>query len=128
RYLLERITDHQVAVIDSSVRDLPGGVEEYLALRRAQDAPTTSPADQVAAPAVPDAAVAREARKALARIERRLNKLSDQIARLDAQMADAAMDGDHARTASLAAQADQLRAEVDDLEGEWLMAAEDAGA
>jgi ATPase subunit of ABC transporter with duplicated ATPase domains len=128
RYLLERITDHQVAVIDSSVRDLPGGVEEYLALRRAQDAPTSAPADDVAAPSVPDAAVAREARKTLARIERRLNKLSDQIARLDAQMADAAMDGDHTRTASLAAQADQLRAEVDDLEGEWLMAAEDAGA
>ncbi len=32
RYLLERITDQQYAVIDAHVRHLPGGVEEYLAL------------------------------------------------------------------------------------------------
>jgi ABC-type multidrug transport system ATPase subunit len=37
RYLLERVADRQVAVTgDGVLRDLPGGVEEYLALRRAQ--------------------------------------------------------------------------------------------
>ena len=36
RYLLERVTDHQVALLgDGSVRDLPGGVEQYLDLRGA---------------------------------------------------------------------------------------------
>lgn len=35
RYLLERVTDHQVALLgDGTVRDLPGGVEQYLELRR----------------------------------------------------------------------------------------------
>ena len=35
RYLLERVTDHQVALLgDGGLRDLPGGVEQYLALRR----------------------------------------------------------------------------------------------
>ena len=35
RYLLERVTDHQVALLgDGCLRDLPGGVEQYLALRR----------------------------------------------------------------------------------------------
>ncbi len=35
RYLLERVTDHQVALLgDGKVRDLPGGVEQYLELRR----------------------------------------------------------------------------------------------
>lgn len=34
RYFLERVTDHQVALLgDGTLRDLPGGVEEYLALR-----------------------------------------------------------------------------------------------
>lgn len=36
RYLLERVCDRQVALLgDARVRDLPGGVEQYLELRRA---------------------------------------------------------------------------------------------
>ncbi|WP_369824482.1 ABC-F family ATP-binding cassette domain-containing protein [Cellulosimicrobium sp. CUA-896] len=36
RYLLERVADRQVALLgDGQVRDLPGGVEQYLDLRRA---------------------------------------------------------------------------------------------
>src|SRR5690606_8230257 len=35
RYLLERMTDRQVALLgDAALRDLPGGVEQYLELRR----------------------------------------------------------------------------------------------
>ena len=33
RYLLERVTDTQYAVLDGAVRHVPGGVEQYLALR-----------------------------------------------------------------------------------------------
>ncbi|MCB7372866.1 hypothetical protein LI003_23515, partial [Bacteroides caccae] len=34
RYLLERVADRQVALLgDGTIRDLPGGVEEYLRLR-----------------------------------------------------------------------------------------------
>ena len=33
RYLLERVTDIQYAVLDGAVRHVPGGVEQYLALR-----------------------------------------------------------------------------------------------
>ena len=36
RYLLERITDRQVAVIDGTLRDLPSGVDEYLELSAAR--------------------------------------------------------------------------------------------
>lgn len=32
RYLMERVTDHQFALIDGKVRHLPGGVDEYLKL------------------------------------------------------------------------------------------------
>src|SRR5699024_10102290 len=34
RYLLERVTDTQYAVLDGAVRHVPGGVEQYLQLRR----------------------------------------------------------------------------------------------
>ena len=33
RYLLERVTDQQYALVDGHLRHLPGGVDEYLALR-----------------------------------------------------------------------------------------------
>ncbi|MEV4900722.1 ABC-F family ATP-binding cassette domain-containing protein [Citricoccus sp. NPDC055426] len=39
RYLLERVTDHQLALLgDGQIRDLPGGVEQYLRLRAGQGA------------------------------------------------------------------------------------------
>ncbi len=38
RYLLERVTETQVALFgDGTIRDLPGGVEQYLELRRSGD-------------------------------------------------------------------------------------------
>ena len=33
RYLLERVTDQQYAILDGSLRHLPGGIDEYLKLR-----------------------------------------------------------------------------------------------
>jgi ATPase subunit of ABC transporter with duplicated ATPase domains len=41
RYLLERITDTQYAVLDGTVRHVPGGVEQYLALRAAGEGRAT---------------------------------------------------------------------------------------
>ncbi len=64
RYLLERVCDRQLALLgDGHLRDLPGGVEEYLALRRAALAaptPGSSPGSSAAAPsgAVPSGAEA----------------------------------------------------------------------
>ena len=37
RYLMERVTDHQFALIDGKVRHLPGGVDEYLKLSEEAD-------------------------------------------------------------------------------------------
>ena len=37
RYLMERVTDHQFALIDGKVRHLPGGVDEYLKLAEEAD-------------------------------------------------------------------------------------------
>src|SRR5699024_9928951 len=69
RYLLERLADRQVALLgDGRVRDLPGGVAEYLRLRAQQPAVTPTkgaagpPSSPRAEPAV-DPATQREARK-----------------------------------------------------------------
>ncbi len=37
RYLMERVTDHQFALLDGRIRHLPGGVDEYLRLTEARD-------------------------------------------------------------------------------------------
>ena len=42
RYLLERVTDHQMALLgDGKLRGLPGGVDQYLDLREAALAGST---------------------------------------------------------------------------------------
>ena len=39
RYLLERVTDHQLALLgDGTLRNLPGGVEQYLTIRAGREA------------------------------------------------------------------------------------------
>jgi ATP-binding cassette subfamily F protein uup len=38
RYLIERVTDNQYAVLNGGFRHLPGGVDQYLELRRQADA------------------------------------------------------------------------------------------
>jgi ABC-type multidrug transport system ATPase subunit len=132
RYLLERTTDRQVALLgDGAIRDLPGGVEEYLALRHAGAAgsgQTTLSDDQLTArPSTTSASAAdvRAARKEVARLERQLSKLTEREARLhDALAASAA---DYAAAAKLDAELRELLSEKEALEEEWLEAAEAAG-
>ncbi|WP_298801796.1 ABC-F family ATP-binding cassette domain-containing protein [uncultured Pseudokineococcus sp.] len=144
RYLLERTTDHQVALLgDGQVRDLPGGVEEYLSLRSAAkaDGPsagaalpgsassataTASAASSTTAPvAGASAAEVRTARKEAQRLERRLEKLQASEADLMGRMAAAATD--HAAMTSLDAELRAVQAEREQVEEAWLEAAEVAG-
>ncbi|MHB8186354.1 MAG: ABC-F family ATP-binding cassette domain-containing protein [Dermatophilaceae bacterium] len=93
RYLLERMCDRQVAMLgDGAIRDLPGGVEQYLDLRHAARASAAASgasggsggsggsratASPKASPG-PTAAELREAKKNLSRIDRLLTRLSAQ--------------------------------------------------
>ncbi len=138
RYLLERVTDHQLALLgDGKLRDLPGGVEQYLELRAASLAAggATSAAAQGASSAggvsggvggaaaeVPDAAAQRQARKEMSRLERQLSRLDGQEEKLHAQMAEQA--GDHTVLMALDVTLRALHAERAALEEEWLAAAE----
>jgi ABC-type multidrug transport system ATPase subunit len=129
RYLLERVTDHQLALLgDGGLRDLPGGVEQYLELRAAAQAADSAPsaggrgpAAAAGGPAAP-AAAQRLARKEMTRIERQLSRLAGQEETLHARMAEQA--GDHTALMALDVTLRAVHAERAGLEEEWLTVAE----
>jgi ATP-binding cassette subfamily F protein uup len=134
RYFLERVCDRFVAVLgDGNLRDLPGGVDAYLELRRAgagssasSGSARTDSAGAAATTSAPAPATAsaqsRESRKEMARIERRLDKLGTEEATLHAQLAEHA--ADHERVLQLDARLRELVAEREQLEAAWFDAAE----
>ena len=137
RYLLERVTDHQLALLgDGKLRGLPGGVDQYLALRREQNLgagfSTTqgSRAAELPAPSAVAASEAdlRQARKDVNRIERQLSKLAQQEERLHAQMDVASTGGDFGALAGLNQELQDVAVQKEELELEWLEAAEILGA
>lgn len=123
RYLLERVTDQQFALLgDGSLRHLPGGVDQYLELRKHSLTNTTASSDpKVAAQESPrlSGATLREAEKNLSRIERALEKLATDEAKLHEQMA-AHDQSDYAGLGEMAEKQAEFNAKRDQLELEWL--------
>ncbi|PYG00910.1 ATPase components of ABC transporters with duplicated ATPase domains [Georgenia satyanarayanai] len=130
RYLLERVTDQQYAVMDGRMRHVPGGVDEYLELRRRQqDASTAAAGGATAASAPagqPSSAELRAVRKEMAAAERRLEKLSAQVERLHTQMA-AHDPGDYGGLTALGEELRTLEAQVAEQEERWLELSEQVG-
>ena len=135
RYLMERVTDQQYAVIDGSFRHLPGGVDEYLALSAAgaggsaagsaqarstalTQKASTQEAEASAKPKV-SGAEQRAAQKESGAIERRLAKLATEQEKLSEQMS-AHDASDYAGLAALGEQQQTLQDEIDELEMRWL--------
>jgi ATP-binding cassette subfamily F protein uup len=124
RYLVERVCDTVVALLgDGEITHLPGGIDEYLSRLSEETAPAASPTQAAAPPS--DAAEQRTARKTLARLERRLAMLTKRVEALNEAMADAGTDPD--KLVELDAELRTIRAEQDEVEDEWLTAAERAG-
>src|SRR3954447_9404442 len=120
RYFVERVTDNVYALTgDGKITHLPGGIEQYLALRRPVEERVRE------AKAVPAQAVLRAARKEVQRLERALTKLNDRETELHEEMAEAATD--HVRLRELQHELAQVSSDKDRLEEEWLEAAEAAG-
>lgn len=155
RYLLERVTDEQFALIGGKVRHLPGGVQDYLdmveQLKRGEDplglegaagGPATggdSPANGGGSADAASAATAAEqeapklsgkayadASRRVSAIERKLEKIATQREQLEAQMA-AHDPSDYAGLNELNGQLQALAAETDGLEAEWLDLSEQMG-
>ncbi|MCP9208529.1 ABC-F family ATP-binding cassette domain-containing protein [Streptomyces sp. NEAU-Y11] len=130
RYFIERTTDRVLALLgDAALRMLPRGVDEYLERRqRVQaEAAAAAPARQKAAEQPADgrlsAAEQRAAKKELQRIERRLDRVSEQESTLHDQIAQNATD--FTKVAELDAQLRELAREREDLETRWLELADD---
>ena len=124
RYFVERVCDNVYALMgDGGIRHMPGGIEQYVALR-AGEAVTAAPA----APsprrreAAPSGAVLRAARKDVQRLEREIERVGDREAALHEEMA--ANASDHERLRDLTALLAELGAQREQLEGEWLAASE----
>ena len=146
RYLLERVCDRQWAMYgDGQIVDLPGGIDEYLTRRRAQEqdqvgaAPgegidagqpvgtDSGPGAGASAAAVPPVGQGdiRQARKRVQRLDKQLEKLAAQESALHDSIAANPTDFEAVATAD--AQLRQLAAQREELELQWLEAAELAG-
>ncbi|GAB95268.1 ATPase subunit of ABC transporter with duplicated ATPase domains [Kineosphaera limosa] len=127
RYLLERATDQQYAIIDGRLRHMPGGVDEYLRLRHAQQAGAEraggSPLGPGGSGGASDhrvnGAQDRALRKEITAIERKLDRLAKSIAGIHDRMA-AHDQSDYAGLGSLSAELRAAESEVGELEERWL--------
>ncbi len=121
RYLLERVTDQQYAIIDGHLRHLPGGVDEYLRImaRRQADTGSNRSPDQSAAREALSGAELRNVEKEIAALDRALVKLSEKVNAKHVELAEHDQ-SDHVGIARLTGELRQLEDEVADKESRWL--------
>lgn len=140
RYLLQRVTDSQVALLaDGTLAALPGGVEEYLQLRaivqktagagKGTNANKTSVEDNATTNKSPQKSGAEiyRARKELSATEKKLDKLQQQLQQLDHELSEGAADtspGGLAHLQKLNQRRGQLVSEAEELEEAWLRLSE----
>lgn len=135
RYLMERVTDNQYALINGAFRHLPGGVDEYLQLSAAgaggksagAQSTDSSPLGKLGsnngrgAPAAPKASGAeiRAAQKEINQIDRKLEKLSSAKTSVHEKMA-AHDQSDYEGLAKFSAEISQIDEEIEELEMRWM--------
>ena len=123
RYLLERVTDQQYAILGGRLRHLPGGVDEYLRLAKAQPAAATpgSPTRSGSAPSSEalSGAELRSVQKEITSIERSLAKLDGRITAMHAELA-AHDQSDHVEIGRLTTELRALEDAVAAAEARWL--------
>lgn len=115
RYLLERVTDQQYAILDGRLRHLPGGVDEYLRLAAALKAAPPSAAERKST----SGAELRAIQKEIASVDRSLARLSDRIAAKHSELAEHDQ-SDHVGLGRLTQELRGLEDEVAALENRWL--------
>ena len=142
RFLMERVTDHQFALIDGHVRHLPRGVDEYLEITAHAAAPAgRAKAPQGSAAASAESAAEskstsagpqlsggeiRELKKRMRSCENESNTLRGKIEQAQADMA-AADPSDFEALGKFQQQINDFQAQIDALDEQWLEAAEALG-
>ena len=118
RYFLERVCDRFVGLLgNKTMRDLPGGVEQYLQLRRAGSAPAAA---VKSAGGVSSAAQQRDLKKEITKLERQIEKADLEHANLLGEQSEYAMD--YAKLAEVTAALEANIARKNELEEQWLIA------
>ena len=118
RYFLERVCDRFVGLLgDSKLRDLPGGIDEYLKLREISTQPIAAGAPKVKSSNI---AEIKEVRKEIAKYERQISKLEGQILELESQQSELAFD--HEKLAQNMEELAKLSQEKSAIEENWLQA------
>lgn len=144
RYLMERVTDHQFALIDGKVRHLPGGVDEYLRLTEEAEREAAESASAKAtakagasgktalenstertAPAL-SGGQQRELRKLMASNEKKIATLKGKIEKKQLEMAEADQ-SDYLTLTAMQEEIADFQGQIEALELEWLDAAEKLG-
>lgn len=133
RSLMERVTDDQFALIDGHLRHLPRGIDEYLELTDGAGGtpgalggtpkPHARPSEERTGAPARSGGELREMRKAVASLERKATTAQGRVEAKRAEMA-AADPADYEALGRLQAELDELRGRQEELETEWLEAAE----
>ncbi|EHB44724.1 ABC transporter related protein [Mycolicibacterium rhodesiae JS60] len=118
RYLLERVTDQQYAILDGHLRHLPGGIDEYLRIKARKPAGATTPVREPAAQALSGAEL-RSVKKEIAALDRALAKLTDRVNAKHVELAEFDQ-SDHVGLSRLTQELRALEAEVAEKENQWL--------
>ena len=134
RYLLERVTDQQYAVLGGRLRHLPGGVDEYLRIAAHAAAPTgsndagratvasvtaTAPASAASTTPKLSGAERRTLEKELSALERRIAKVQGQVDALHVQLAEHDVN-DYTGLGALHDQVRGFEVELESAEERWL--------
>ncbi|MDO4596789.1 MAG: ABC-F family ATP-binding cassette domain-containing protein [Coriobacteriaceae bacterium] len=134
RFLMERVTDQQWALVGGKLRHVPGGVDEYLRLAEAEESQSSSALERaVETPARNEGAAPRMSnqerqrlRKEIASLERKMQTRRERIEALREEMGAL----DPTDFTALGAQQQRIndeQAELDELETAWLEASEELG-
>ena len=122
RYLLERVTDQQYAILNGHLRHLPGGIDEYLRIAAHREpAAAGAPRRSGAEPANPalSGAELRTLQKEIAALDRAIAKLTGRINAKHVELAEHDQ-SDHGSVVDLTAELRQLEAELAVKENRWL--------
>lgn len=145
RYLMERVTDNQYALINGKIRHLPRGVDEYLELvgrttderggvvasssgkASASKQPSTSAGEQAAGAASKlSGGEIRAFRKSMASAERKMDTLRGKIEGIHQAMTEVDP-SDYVKLGDMQREIKQIEAQIEALEEEWMEAAEALG-
>jgi len=115
RYFLERVCDTFVGLLgDARLRDLPGGIDQYLELRRA----TAAPVVETKKSGTSNIVEVKQLKKDLARVEKQMAKADEEIAALEAKQTELAFD--HVALADVMKELADIQGRKATMEEEWL--------